>query len=99
MSKEEIIQSVDFAEGVGSRLTEKTASLAKNIGEQLKDHAKANIDGLKRWTGLGVSLAILPATCWLLNKIYPWFMDLAFPKLSNKAGKAKESNEKKGEVK
>ena len=99
LSKEEIIQSVDFAEGVSSRLTEKTASLAKNIGEQLKDHAKANIDGLKRWTGLGVSLAILPATCWLLNKIYPWLMDLAFPKLSNKAGKAKESNEKKGEVK
>lgn len=56
---------------------------------------------LKRWTGLGVSLAILPATCWMLNKIYPWFMDLAFPSLSNKAAAAKEkkNNNQKVEVK
>lgn len=104
LSEKEINESIDLAEGVSSRLSEKTASIAKNIGEQLKSHVKANIDGLKRWTGLGVSLAILPATCWLLNRIYPWFMDLAFPKLSHKAGKANatdedKNNNKKGEVK
>lgn len=100
LNKKEIEESIDYTEGVGARLTEKASSLAKSIGEQMKKHAKSNIDGLKRWTGLGVSLAILPATCWLLNRIYPWFMDLAFPKLSHKAGKTKENNENKsGEVK
>jgi hypothetical protein len=31
-----------------------------------------------------VSLAVLPLTCWLLNWIYPRFMDFTFPELSGK---------------
>ena len=94
-------KSIEWVESVGTRLTEKAKSISKCIGDQLKKHAKSNIDGLKRWTGLGVSLAILPATCWMLNKIYPWFMDKAFPNLSNKAAAAKEkkNNNQKVEVK
>lgn len=93
-SKEAARKSIETLESVGSRLEEKAGSIAKKIGEQLKKHAKSNIDGLKRWTGLGVSLAILPLTCWMLNRIYPWFMDLAFPKLSNKAASQKEAKKK-----
>jgi|InofroStandDraft_1065614.scaffolds.fasta_scaffold00014_240 hypothetical protein len=94
-------KSIEWVESVGTRLSEKAKSISKCIGDQLKKHAKSNIDGLKRWTGLGVSLAILPATCWMLNKIYPWFMDKAFPNLSNKAAAAKEkkNNNQKVEVK
>ena len=101
ISEADLKKSVDWIESAGTRLSEKSQSIAKCIGEQLKKHAKSNIDGLKRWTGLGVSLAILPATCWMLNKIYPWFMDLAFPSLSNKAAAAKEkkNNNQKVEVK
>lgn len=100
ISEADLKKSIDWVESVGTRLSEKSKSIAKCIGDQLKKHAKSNIDGLKRWTGLGVSLAILPATCWMLNKIYPWFMDLAFPNLSNKAAAAKEKkNGQKVEVK
>ena len=93
----EIRNAIDWVECTGSRLTEKAKSLAKRIAEQQKKHVKANIDGMKRWTGLGVSLAILPFTCWLLNKIYPWFMDKAFPELSNKAASAKKNKYNKQE--
>ena len=93
----DILNSDVLNESVGTRFKQKAGSLAKCIAEQMKNKAKANIDGYKRWTGLGVSLAILPVTCWMLNRIYPWFMDLAFPNLSNKQGKAQ--NDKKAEVK
>ncbi len=100
MSDIEIQSSTDLIENVSTRLKQKAGNVANCIGEQLKKHVKSNIDGLKRWTGLGVSLAILPVTCWMLNKIYPWFMDRAFPELSNKAASAKEDKEaKKAEVK
>lgn len=65
-------------------MKQKIGSLAGSVRKQLAKNQKANIDAAQRWTGLFVSLAILPVTCWMLNKIYPWFMDLAFPNLSNK---------------
>ena len=99
-SSREIRKTSEWIESVGTRLSEKAKSIAKCIAEQQKKHVKSNIDGMKRWTGLGVSLAILPFTCWMLNKIYPWFMDRAFPELSNKAASAKKAkNEKTEEVK
>ena len=105
LSEQEIKDSSEFAESLAARLKQKAGSLANCIGDQLEKHVKSNLDGYKRWTGLGVSLAILPVTCWLLNRIYPWFMDLAFPKLSNKTKGAKQDsatavqNDKKAEVK
>ncbi len=105
LSEQEIKDSSEFAESLAARLKQKAGSLANCIGDQLEKHVKSNIDGYKRWTGLGVSLAILPVTCWLLNRIYPWFMDLAFPKLSNKTKGPKQDsatavqNDKKAEVK
>ena len=89
---------VDKTENISTRLTHKIGDLSDKIGDQLKKHVSSNIDGLKRWTGLIVSLAILPATCWMLNKIYPWFMDKVFPDLSDKKNKAKAGEEKKVEV-
>ncbi len=85
-------------ESAGQRLRDTVDSLANKIGEQFKKNNKANIEGTKRWLGLASSLAILPVTCWMLNKIYPWFMDLAFPNLSNKKAAQKDA-EKKVEVK
>lgn len=85
-------------ESAGQRLRDTVDSLANKIGEQFKKNNKANIEGTKRWLGLASSLAILPVTCWMLNKIYPWFMDLAFPNLSNKKAAPKDA-EKKVEVK
>ena len=85
-------------ESAGQRLRDTVDSLADKIGEQFKKNNKANIEGTKRWLGLASSLAILPVTCWMLNKIYPWFMDLAFPNLSNKKAAPKDA-EKKVEVK
>lgn len=105
LSEQEIKDSSEFAESLAARLKQKAGSLANCIGDQLEKHVKSNLDGYKRWTGLGVSLAILPVTCWLLNRIYPWFMDLAFPKLSNKTKGSKQDsatavqNDKKAEVK
>lgn len=99
----EITNTPEFIESAGARLKQKAGSIAGSIADQMKNLAKANIDGYKRWTGLGVSLAILPVTCWMLNRIYPWFMDLAFPNLSNKQAKKPETvdtqNIKKAEVK
>lgn len=99
----EITNTPEFIESAGARLKQKAGSIAGSIADQMKNLAKANIDGYKRWTGLGVSLAILPVTCWMLNRIYPWFMDLAFPNLSNKQAKKPETvdnqNVKKAEVK
>ena len=88
----------DVVESAGQRLRDIVDSLADKIGEQFKKNNKANIEGTKRWLGLASSLAILPVTCWMLNKIYPWFMDLAFPNLSNKKAAQKDA-EKKAEVK
>ena len=93
----EIANSIEWIESPATRLSEKVKSIPKCIAEQMKKIVKSNIDGMKRWTGLGVSLAILPFTCWLLNKIYPWFMDRAFPELSNKAASAKKDKYNKTE--
>ena len=52
--------------------------------EKYKSNIESSLDGYKRFTGLIISLAVLPITCTLLNWIYPIFMDAVFPNLSNK---------------
>lgn len=99
VAEADIPKRAEWVEGSAARLRSKVQSLSSCISDNLKKHVKANIDGYKRWTGLAVSLAILPVTCWLLNRIYPWFMDKAFPELSNKAASAKEKKNQKAEVK
>ncbi len=96
---EEIFEHPEYKESLASRMKQKIGSLAGSVRKQLAKNQKANIDAAQRWTGLFVSLAILPVTCWMLNKIYPWFMDLAFPNLSNKKDVKPAENEKKVEVK
>lgn len=96
---EEIFEHPEYKESLASRMKQKIGSLAGSVRKQLAKNQKANIDAAQRWTGLFVSLAILPVTCWMLNKIYPWFMDLAFPNLSNKKDVKPTENEKKVEVK
>jgi hypothetical protein len=88
----------ELSENAGIRLKQKVGKISKKIAGQLEKHVKSNIDGAKRYTGLIVSLAILPLTCWLLNRIYPWFMDKVFPEMSHQIGdkpKDKESKDKK----
>ncbi len=59
----------------------------KNIGNRFKS--------CKDVSGLGVGLATLPITCYVLNWSYPRIMDKFFPNLS----KAKVESKKKSEVK
>jgi len=92
--KDDIRTTTEWIDSTAARLTEKAKSIAKCIAKRAEKHATSYIDGLKRWTGLGVSLAILPVTCWLLNRIYPWFMDKAFPGLSNPKPKDANSDKK-----
>ena len=80
--KDDIKTTTEWIDSSGARLSEKAKNIAKCIAKRAEKHAVSYIDGLKRWTGLGVSLAILPLTCWLLNRIYPWAMDKIFPNLS-----------------
>ena len=56
-----------------------------------KNNIENNLKGHKQFTGLVISLAVLPITCCLLNWVYPRFMDAVFPNLSNK----KHDNESK----
>lgn len=59
--------------------------------DKYKNNIKNNLKGHKQFTGLIISLAVLPITCSLLNWVYPRFMDAVFPNLSNK----KHDNESK----
>ncbi len=90
-----------MGENTGIRLKQKVGNISKKIAGQLEKHVKANIDGAKRYTGLIVSLAILPVTCWLLNRIYPWFMEKVFPDMSHRTAEDKpkeQTNDEKTEV-
>lgn len=86
-------------EGKTSNIKELTKHLTEeqrgkfvyDVAQKHISTVSSNIKGLKQGTGLVVSLAILPITCILLNKIYPKFMDWAFPQLSQK-DKAKKEN-------
>lgn len=71
------------------RLADKIFS--KEVASKLKELTKKHIDGVKRIATLAGALIILPISCDLLNRIYPVFMDIAFPKLSSK----KHNNESK----
>lgn len=71
------------------RLADKIFS--KEVATKLKEITKKHIEGVKRIATLAGALIILPISCDLLNRIYPRFMDIAFPKLSSK----KHNNESK----
>ncbi len=71
-----------------SRL-KKYEEFTKLVAEKYKSTIEANIKGFKRISGLLVATLMLPVSCWLLNWVYPRFMDAVFPNLSNK----KHSNE------
>ncbi len=57
---------------------------AEKIAEKFKSNVEGSLKGSKQFTGLVISLLVLPVTCYLLNYIYPIFMDAVFPNLSNK---------------
>lgn len=60
------------------------SSFATKVIEKYKSDVENSIKGYKQFTGLIISLAVLPVSCYLLNWIYPIFMDALFPNLSNK---------------
>jgi len=75
-------------EALKNKLKLKGSSLDKDFIKELADRlvarTKAHQAWYKQFTGIFVTLAILPFTCTLLNWIYPRFMDIFFPNLSNK---------------
>lgn len=60
------------------------SDFAKQVVEKYKSNVEGSLKGYKQYTGLIISLAVLPITCCLLNWVYPRFMDAIFPNLSNK---------------
>lgn len=72
-----------------SRLKDKKFS--HEVANKLKTLTQKHIDGVKRISTLVAALAVLPVSCYLLNWIYPRFMDAVFPNLSSK----KHNNESK----
>lgn len=63
---------------------EQTGKFVYDVAQKHISTISSHIKNLKQGTGLVVSLAILPVTCILLNKLYPKFMDVFFPNLSKK---------------
>ena len=84
-SVDEITQQLNQ---IKKKLNLKGCSLDKNFVNELANRlvasTKAHQSWYKQFTGIFVTLAILPFTCTLLNWIYPRFMDIFFPNLSNK---------------
>lgn len=88
----------ELLDGIKSGKT--IGQLHDDLGKVIKDNqfvydviqkhisnTKANIKGLNQIIGIGVSVAMLPLTCTLLNYLYPRFMDTFFPSLSDKKKK------------
>lgn len=82
-----IVEDLKFTE-------EQAGKFVYDVAQKHISTISSNIKNFKQGTGLVVSLAILPVTCILLNKIYPKFMDVFFPHLSKKKeDKPKEGSE------
>ena len=79
------------AKGISFKDSALHTEFAEELIDKYKNNIKNNIKGHKQFTGLIISLAVLPITCTLLNWVYPRFMDAVFPNLSNK----KHDNESK----
>lgn len=71
---------------------EPSMNFAYEVFQRHLKNSRGNIKAITAFTGLVVSLAILPVACDLLNRIYPKFMDFAFPNLSAK--KKNKSNDR-----
>lgn len=80
----------EFTQRMGKNVRLGKTEFAKEVMETLKKFTKNNISMFKQVSGMGVSLAMLPVTCTLLNWVYPRFMDLCFPTLSHKNKVAKD---------
>lgn len=64
----------------------------KFVYEVAQKHIKkveAGMKSAKQITGLVVSLAVLPVTCYMLNYIYPRFMNAFFPEITSKKSSQK----------
>lgn len=81
----------EHSKGVSFKDSALHTNFIEEIITKYKNNINNNLKGHKQFTGLLISLAILPITCCLLNWVYPRFMDAVFPNLSNK----KHDNESK----
>lgn len=79
------------AKGISFKDSALHTDFAEEMITKYKNNIENNLKGHKQFTGLIISLAVLPITCCLLNWVYPRFMDAVFPNLSNK----KHDNEAK----
>lgn len=97
MFKEKVTQ----AKKAGRSFSLEDKTFSEEVLSKLKSLTNSHIDSVKRFSTLAVALATLPVTCWLLNWLYPRFMDAVFPNLSNKkhSNEAQELINKAGENK
>lgn len=75
--------------GKNARLKRKNIIFAKRVADTFKDNIKGSIKCNKQVCGIIIGLIAAPFSCYLLNAVYPVFMDTFFPNLSNKKGKGK----------
>src|SRR5574344_2709983 len=61
----------------------------KKLGEKFAKSNVANTKAFKRIFSLGVAVATIPLSCWMLNKLYPPFMQKFFPKLCDNKTQSK----------
>jgi hypothetical protein len=91
----EIINDPEKANKFILNKSKKYSKLAQNWENKAKK-IKTRIEKYKDLVGIGIALLTLPLACGLLNWVYPRFMKMAFPELSNKkAGNKKENSELK----
>ena len=76
--------------GKNARLKRKNIIFAKRVADTFKDNIKGSIKCNKQIAGVIIGLIAAPFSCYLLNAVYPVFMDTFFPNLSNKKGKGKD---------
>lgn len=63
------------------------------LGEKFTQNHPENIKAFRRILPLGIAFFTIPFSCWILNKIYPRFMDKFLPKISGKAASVEVKNE------
>ena len=73
-----------------ARLKRKNIIFAKRVSDMFKDNIKGSIKCNKQICGMIIGLIAAPFSCYLLNAVYPVFMDTFFPNLSNKKGKGQK---------
>lgn len=91
----DIKHAADKGKGTIANILEKAGTLKESdflysVVQKHISKIEGNVKALRQITSLGVSIAILPLTCSLLNYVYPRFVRAFFPRL-DKGSKEKDA--------